>query len=457
MAYTNFINENIAPYAAAKIGVYNSSGEKVGNIALGDFKPSYGERLYRFGILSDVHNQSDESAEPTADLQHALEVFNNKESVAFTVVCGDLTQNGTSSELQLYMNNVAAKSPDTPVYTTSGNHDATTSGINATTWESITGHPLTYEITYNGDHFLFMGMNRWEFTSSGYTSDEISWLTQKLQEYSTERTFVIMHMFFPDSAGNFKSIYPSGNWLSGTLLSQLQTLRNKYTNAIWFSGHSHWKWYLQQYETKANIYRPTNAGWNVHIPSCASPIDSDGVSTRVSMPLESEGAIIDVYADYIDIRGMDLKNTKYLPIAQYRLDTTTQPINDGSVVVTASMISENYEKTSGATFSVSGNGDVSVTFNALSQGLLVTDGTISSTDTVTVYFDEITYSATISDTAKSYIGIYGTDNSYHYDTTGFEVDVSKSAFQINSSSRYETNGGTLPITITYKHMRFIKS
>ena len=40
------------------------------------------------------------------------------------------------------------------------------------------------------------------------------------------------------------------------------------------------------------------------------------------MPLESEGAIVDVYENYIDIRGMDLKNEKYLPIAQYRLDTT---------------------------------------------------------------------------------------------------------------------------------------
>ena len=128
------------------------------------------------------------------------------------------------------------------------------------------------------------------------------------------------HLFFPTRAGNLNNIYPSGNWLGGTQLTTIQALNDRYKNAIWFSGHSHWKWYLQKYQDNANIYR-NNCGWCVHVPSCASPIDSDGTS-RVEKPLESEGAIVDVYDNYIDIRGMDLKNQKYLPIAQYRLDTT---------------------------------------------------------------------------------------------------------------------------------------
>ena len=41
-------------------------------------------------------------------------------------------------------------------------------------------------------------------------------------------------------------------------------------------------------------------------------IDSDGITTRVSKPLESEGAVVDVYENYIDIRGIDLKNNLYL-------------------------------------------------------------------------------------------------------------------------------------------------
>lgn len=323
MAYEDFINENIAPYATTKIGVYNSEGNKVGVIPLGNFKPEYGDRLYRFGVLSDVHNQSDQSAESTADLQRALSIFNEKESVIMTCICGDISQNGTASEFEIYKNNVDAKSPNTPVYTTVGNHDATSSGLNLDSWNTYTGnHGRSFEVTQGNDHFLFFGMNYWSLGSSGtpYMEEDMAWLEEKLEAYRNERCFIFTHLFFPDRAGNLNDIYPSGNWLGGAQLTRIQGLCDHYKNTIWFSGHSHWKWYLQKYQDRANIYR-NNCGWCVHIPSCASPIDSNG-STRVNKPLESEGAIVDVYENYIDIRGIDLKNEKYLPIAQYRLDTT---------------------------------------------------------------------------------------------------------------------------------------
>ena len=323
MAYEDFISENIAPYAATKIGVYDNEGNKVGIIPLGDFKPEYGNRLYRFGVLSDVHNQSDQSAESTADLQKALSIFNEKESVTMTCICGDISQNGTASEFEIYKNNVEAKSPNTPVYTTVGNHDATSSGLNLDNWNTYTGnHGRSFEVTQGNDHFLFFGMNRWSLGSGGtpYIEEDMAWLEEKLETYRNERCFIFTHLFFPDRAGNLNGIYPTGNWLGGAQLTRIQGLCDHYKNTIWFSGHSHWKWYLQKYQDRANIYR-NNCGWCVHIPSCASPIDSNG-SSRVSMPLESEGAIVDVYENYIDIRGIDLKNEKYLPIAQYRLDTT---------------------------------------------------------------------------------------------------------------------------------------
>lgn len=323
MAYEDFINENIAPYAATKIGVYNSEGNKVGVIPLGNFKPEYGDRLYRFGVLSDVHNQSDQSAESTADLQRALSIFNEKESVIMTCICGDISQNGTASEFGIYKNNVDAKSPNTPVYTTVGNHDATSRGLNLDDWNTYTGnHGRSFEVTQGNDHFLFFGMNYWSLGSGGtpYIEEDMAWLEEKLETYRNERCFIFTHLFFPDRAGNLNGIYPPGNWLGGAQLTRIQGLCDHYKNTIWFSGHSHWKWYLQKYQDRANIYR-NDCGWCVHIPSCASPIDSNG-TTRVSMPLQSEGAIVDVYENYIDIRGMDLKNEKYLPIAQYRLDTT---------------------------------------------------------------------------------------------------------------------------------------
>ena len=342
--YDSFIKSNAAPYSADAIGVFNSNGELVKKIPIDGFKPSYTDRLFRFGILSDVHNNNadSQSTEDIADLTNALSVLNSIESVNMTCICGDITQGGRPAQFAVYRDTVAANSPDTQVYTTTGNHDCPSSGgLVSTDWEPYTGNPMTFEVIkeIGGKNvpFLFLGMNLYSLGDGGtpYLDEDLEWLEEKLEEYRNERVFVITHLFFPTKAGNFKQIYPSSNWLGGAQLERLQAMNERYLNSIWFSGHSHWKWYLQKYEDKANVYRsydddgnPT-CGWTVHIPSCASPINSDGVSSRVSKPLESEGGIIDVYDDYIVLRGVVFKKegdteytNMYEPIAQYILDTT---------------------------------------------------------------------------------------------------------------------------------------
>lgn len=319
----DLISENIPPYDATCIGVYDVDNKEVGNIPLFYFKKERDERLYSFGILSDVHNQTNQGAESTADLQRALKLFNERETVEFTCITGDISETATEEEYQIYKNNVETCSPDTPVYATSGNHDCYGSGLNLELWTQYTGCERTYEIKHGNDHFIFLGMNKWSMGSAScvpYLVEDLDWLETKIEEYKNERCFIFTHLFFPEYAGNFKEIYIRENWLMGTQHDRMKNLLNNYPNTVWFSGHSHWKWYLQKYEDNANVQR--DGGWTVHVPSCALPIDSDGVSSRVGDALGSEGAIVDVYENYIEIRGTDLKNDKYIPIAKYRLDTT---------------------------------------------------------------------------------------------------------------------------------------
>ena len=108
------------------------------------------------------------------------------------------------------------------------------------------GNKKTFKFDYNGDHFLFLGMETWSLGLDGmpYSNDDIALLREWLEEYKNDRCFVFTHLFFPTRAGNFKNVYPSGNWLGGSQLSALQELNNKYKNVYWFSGHSHWNCYL---------------------------------------------------------------------------------------------------------------------------------------------------------------------------------------------------------------------
>lgn len=329
--YNDLIYANSAPEEAGAIGIYDAEGNRAGDISVDGFKVSTGKPLYSIGMLSDVHCEANSKAEALSDFQNAL-TFLNARNIVMTCICGDITENGTAEELAMYRDIVSAYSPSIPVYTTTGNHDARPSGINEERWLEYTGQPVIFEKSVtlpdgSKDHYLFLGMSRWN-RDVPYKSEHISWLKGKLEEYKNERCFVITHLFFPDRAGNLNYIYPVGNCLQGAQHDELAALCDKYTNSIWFSGHSHWKWELQKYQDRANIYRGFNedgspaSGWCVHISSCANPGKSDGISSRDGDVLESEGAILHIYEDHVDMLGIDFKKGKYLPIASYTLKTS---------------------------------------------------------------------------------------------------------------------------------------
>lgn len=406
--YESFIDANVAPYSADAIGIFDDADVKVGSISINGIKADNAGLHYSIGMLSDVH-MGVQTAED--DFANALDFLNSTVNAEFTCICGDITENATETEYTSYKAIVDAHSPSRPVYTTTGNHDAKGDGVNVTLWKQYTGQDLTFEVSRtlaNGktDHYLFLGMSYWNF-SAAYLDSNIKWLENKLEEYRNERCFVITHMFFPDRAGNMNEVYPSYNWLTGTQLNTLQTMCDRYKNSIWFSGHSHWKWSLQQYDDDANICRNPESGWSVHVPSCAKPIDSNG-ATREDRVAQSEGAVINVYENHIDILGVDFIAGKYLPIATYRLDTTLQEVEEKEEVVldetciTASGFVWNPEKgsmtTDAGTASVTDvldmPGYIDVIFTGKSQGWYMTNSTftpgVASPDqTVDITIDDL--------------------------------------------------------------------
>ena len=482
--FTDLIKNNVAPYSASKIGVYGSDGSRVGEIPLGAFKPNYGERLYRFGLLSDVHNEDSQSTENAQDFINALTELNNKESIEFICITGDLTQysyntGNIATEMTLYQNNLNAAGVNKPVYVTTGNHDCPGStDVDYTTFYQkaglsdiapSSGATASYEVTKTHttsggttvtDHFLFLTMRRYEFTSSTYYDADITWLGNKLEAYKNDRCFVFTHMFFPDYAGNLNRIYPSGNWLSGPQLTSLKNLIDSYPRSYWFSGHSHWKWYLQKYQDKANIYPTSNSGrttgWAVHIPSCASPIDSDG-SSRVSMPLQSEGGVVDVYEDYVDIRGIEFKgpgdsnyNMKYIPVAQYRLYTEAgvEPSTPWNITyysnnVTLSSYDSTVSRNAPLHITVTPNSGFAISSLTVEMGGVdVTDTTVSGT---TISIASVTGDVviTVSAVSADYSVSYTLNESVSSNTTTGVVSGSAYSTTITQNSGYKVTGITV--------------
>ena len=126
--------------------------------------------------------------------------LNNTEDVVFTCICGDLTSNGTASELQVYKNYVDAHSPNTPVYAIAGNHDAT----NALEFEAIrtyTGQGLWYSFEHNGDVFIMVGEKAWDYEWP-FSAEEMQWLYDTLEANRNKRCFVFQHLLSYEGCGN---------------------------------------------------------------------------------------------------------------------------------------------------------------------------------------------------------------------------------------------------------------
>lgn len=331
-SYTYLNTFNIAPYDATKIVVCEGGTTKIlGSSYLpSQFlfnSSSYGNKLYSFGALSDVHIDGDgtDEASASSDLVRALTFFNSNASLV--CISGDLSINDNYGELSTFKELVDNNSIIS-VYASRGNHDCRDTIDN---WNNI-GYQLYYEQTYNNDKFIFLGMNAENYGDSCFTTEELDWLETKLESYKNQRVFLFFHVFMPDTCGNINNLYPYSSLdTSSTIIQRFISLMTTYKNVIYFSGHSHLEFACQRFGENANIFSNGSTCHRVHIPSCAKPRKNDtGTSSSDTYDYNegSEGYLVDVYENCIVLRGRDFEKGKFLPIANYLLDTTIVNIGD---------------------------------------------------------------------------------------------------------------------------------
>lgn len=338
--YTHFIPENIAPVGAQKIGVYDGNGKRVGSLGLGRLKPPNATKLYNFCALSDVHigKSVDEASAspPNQDFQRALTYAN--ENCDFTCVCGDLTESGAvESQLATYKSIIDTYSPNKPVYSIAGNHEHY-DGYSDKYLEKYTGYPLYYSFTKGNDVFIMIGhFGAYRGDGIGWLSsefvskDELQFLYETLETNRNKRCFIFNHVYpYEDGVGDPNRLYNGRYWLTtdGGIGQAFINLLKHYKNAILFHGHTHTRFYLQEFDKKANY--SSEVGYrSVHIPSLSVPRDKVGSGLEYAFA-ESEGYIVDVYDDCIILNGRDFIDNDAdghgIGIATYKIDTTLQNI-----------------------------------------------------------------------------------------------------------------------------------
>ncbi len=341
-AYTALIKQNVAPLCATKIGVYNSSDERVGSVTFpSDFTVSQEDKLYSFGAISDTHlgqsptSKNDYYTTSTDDFITAMKYYTEVSDVDFIAHCGDVTVYSTEEELQLYNSLVSEYCSNIDIPVAAGNHEEYL--YNSSDYlESYTGNPLYYSFTHNNDVYIIVGIMS-SHEDRLFAEGELQWLYETLEENRNKRCFVFQHI--PSKEGSGDAL----NLLTTCKLDQYRTslafknLLSHYSNAIHFHGHTHMGFELQQYSEDAN-YDNVLGYHSVHIPSLAVPRGLNEEGKLKTMFDKSQGYVVDVYENGICLKGRDFVNGQFMPIAQYYLDTTIKEIEKNTFVDTTGLI-----------------------------------------------------------------------------------------------------------------------
>lgn len=308
--YNALMNLNIAPENATKVVLVEDNEIKASIDLPSDFEKITDTPLYSVGLISDTHIDGDgtDTADSINDLKKALTLFKNK-NVSFIAHCGDVTQDGRTEDYTAFSNAIADNT--IPLKTIAGNHDSYSK------LEEITGNSLYYEHVVGNDVYLFLGAYK-ATNVEPFSTEELSWLETKLSSYTNKRVFLFLH-YYCSPVGN------ANNLDNGALAKTSQALifRNLMStyknNVIYFSGHSHLTYKLQELVSTANVSLATDdMPIRVHIPSTGRPrILSNGSITNDYVG--SECAIMDVYSNYVVIKGYDLSSNKIMPIAMYKI------------------------------------------------------------------------------------------------------------------------------------------
>lgn len=321
-----------------------------------------GELLYNFGALSDVHfgryfsgkYPTIDDAETTFD--NALDLFENIDKIDLVAISGDLTVAGEELSLQKY--NTIISGREFPVYSCTGNHDMNALGtgiwkqyVNNDVYRnykdmpeilSVKGNDFVYRAPGGNNHDVFIFLSQHTGHYGSYTSellsiDQLEWLEEQLEKHKDETVYLFFHTFLTDMEGGNLGC---GNAVSSTGVSYtlpftyrcedeivFRNLLIKYKNVMFFSGHSHFEYSLQNSNINLNVYdREGTTGPQIHLSSVTAPrnFNKDG-NTIELQGKESQGSLVSVYKDKIFVYGIDFKNQQILSYATYAFNKTVPP------------------------------------------------------------------------------------------------------------------------------------
>ena len=339
------------PKGATHLMAVSGDGDVVYTYIIPESRRFTGEELYTFGALSDTHqgNRYGSTDIPYNHFINAAQALCEKGAITVGI-CGDFSYENIESEYILHsqaIQQIYAFAPDMPIFTTTGNHESKYTGFSyqwymqyardVVDYDSkldylyFDGNELDYVVLLpDGSVMIYLHQIAYDYgasTSRLLYDYQLAWLDARLEQYKDTTVFLFFHTFMDEEVGDASV---SGNEYGLPLISstveykKFTELFTKYTNVVYFSGHSHWTFDAQFEEPKAG---KTNYDKNidnkdgtfatmVHIPACSTP----RVVTGSLREGASEGYIVHVYENYVIFEGYEFTNRETVAYATYIIE-----------------------------------------------------------------------------------------------------------------------------------------
>ncbi len=273
-------------------------------------------------IMSDIHITLNQAHVHNKNFSKMLEdvASLNADGLGIFVV-GDMADTGNEQEyknmLQLYEN--AGKVP--PVFLAIGNHDlsglpfdqANEMFLKYATLPDCT-HPTdtSYDFWLGGYHFIFLGTDHAAGLHSSFDRETMTWLDETISENrDPERpVFLFLHQSISNTVSGS---LPGEGWSGVENEGMLKNVLKKYSEVMFFNGHSHWtmdsvgNMFEGDSKLPCRIFNCASVGYLWSGYNVVSGEHLDG----------SQGYMVKLYDDRLYVLGRDFSVGEWIPSAQY--------------------------------------------------------------------------------------------------------------------------------------------
>ncbi len=290
---------------------------------------------YSFQVLTDLHASSSLPCH-IPNLKMALrDVAKNSPDSIGIFTAGDNTDRGQQDQYDLLLqtiNEIKAEVVLPPITFAIGNHDEVYGGTYQEEVERFINNfkapGLYYTVEKNGTKFIILGSE--EQSTAGTISDtQLAWVESELQKTDPSKpVFLILHQPLKDTVSgtlSWKNATVQRWYLGESASAKLHAILKNYPNAVLFSGHTHSSFEQE----RPMLYGEGADATFINAASTAYLWGDDNVDFQ-----GSQGLYVEVYEDYILVKGRDFTRQKWCGVAQFLI-----PLNASSSA--ADLVSDN--------------------------------------------------------------------------------------------------------------------